>query len=371
MSSSRISTGPFGAFAGTSNKDELTLITPSSMLASGDIVSRSYTKLVASMGAAVQLGVATAEGREALEMIEHRLSQMANFTRHIFTGRFGLAAADIGLDWNLRSVRRKIHTPLPLPKLLRTPSGRARESTRSLSNIYLEFHFGWAPLLRDIHDAMDVIQKPLRPALISGRAMVTYVDPSSFPLTTSTDGTWNYSDFRTGTYTQTLTQRAEVIMINPNLEMMQRIGVLNPLSIAWELVPFSFVLDWFVTVGDYLGSLTDFAGVQLLNPSQTLFTRYSGSRTYSSTAIHPLSNNSAVDSWTSTGVWCTRQLGITGPSIRLKSPKAWGYRRGLAAVSLLLQRFPRQVVQASAIHIARKRTEFRQNVFPEFYGKYF
>jgi hypothetical protein len=30
---------------------------------------------------------------------------------------------------------------------------------------------------------------------------------------------------------------------------------LNPVSIAWELMPFSFVVDWFMNVGDYLRNL--------------------------------------------------------------------------------------------------------------------
>jgi hypothetical protein len=32
-------------------------------------------------------------------------------------------------------------------------------------------------------------------------------------------------------------------------------GMLNPLSLAWELMPYSFVLDWFFSVGDVLSSL--------------------------------------------------------------------------------------------------------------------
>jgi len=35
------------------------------------------------------------------------------------------------------------------------------------------------------------------------------------------------------------------------MAMMAKIGV-NPLSTAWELIPYSFVLDWFIGVGDYI-----------------------------------------------------------------------------------------------------------------------
>lgn len=34
-----------------------------------------------------------------------------------------------------------------------------------------------------------------------------------------------------------------------------RFGLLNPLEVIWELVPFSFVADWFLPIGDYLSAL--------------------------------------------------------------------------------------------------------------------
>jgi hypothetical protein len=40
----------------------------------------------------------------------------------------------------------------------------------------------------------------------------------------------------------------------PNDFKVQDFTSLNPLAIAWELVPFSFVVDWFVGVGSYLDS---------------------------------------------------------------------------------------------------------------------
>lgn len=36
---------------------------------------------------------------------------------------------------------------------------------------------------------------------------------------------------------------------------LARLTSLNPVSIAWELVPFSFVIDWFVNIGGYLRDL--------------------------------------------------------------------------------------------------------------------
>lgn len=35
--------------------------------------------------------------------------------------------------------------------------------------------------------------------------------------------------------------------------------MLNPQSIAWELTPWSFVIDWFIPIGNYLNNLDAFA----------------------------------------------------------------------------------------------------------------
>ncbi len=365
--SSSSSSGPYGSFSGYS---------PSFVVGDhGDpevpawLIARSYARLVEQVGKAVQGGVATAEGRQAVGMIAQRMGQMTSFTRNIFRGRFGLAAGALGLEWTSRNVRRKIFTPIPPPRLLRQPKYLARESVRSLSNIYLEFHFGWVPLMKDIHDAMEVIQHPIKPHRVKGSATTFRPDPRPGLLRTE-DATHVRIETCTGQWKTTFTQRAEIIVSNPNLAKMQQWGVVNPLSIAWELVPFSFVLDWFVNVGDYLNSLTDFAGLTLRYPHKTMFSRYAGARSISMQAKNPNVSNTSMEQGLYEAQFCNRSYYIEGPTIALKESKPWGYRRGLAATSLLMQAFPKRVVSASALHLARKRTEFRQNVFPQFYGKY-
>ncbi len=367
MSSSYVSTGPYGNYQGSWDYDALSESHP--QVIHPEVILKSYRRLVADLGAAVQGGVATAEGRQACTMIVKRLGQMTTFTRAIFRGRFGDAATALGVKW--KDVKgRKVFTPQPLPHLLRQPKYLARESVRSLSNAYLEFHFGWSPLMQDIYDAMEVIQKPIKPHKIKGKA--TYSYPSPFNAITRTIDPEQRTTVRTYSRNtrETLAQRADLIISNPNLAAMQQWGVVNPLSIAWELVPFSFVLDWFATVGDYLNSLTDFAGVTLINPHKTWFTQYTAGRILTSTPKNPKSWNTSYGQYTASGTRCERSLGISTPSIRLRAPKPWGYRRGLAAASLLMQAYPKRVVSESALTLARKRTEFRSNVFPQFYGKY-
>lgn len=248
---------------------------------------------------------------------------------------------------------------------------RGREAARRFSSTYLEFHFGWSPLMKDIYDAMEVFDNPIKPHRIKTSAHGVF--PGPFNVNTVTqDSWWTYYEYREGTYEQTVKLQADLVITNLNLAMMQQVGLANPAKIAWELVPFSFVLDWFVNVGDYLGSLTDFAGVELLNAHRTIFTRYAGSGYKYNIPFNPSTDNTVLRDWNGKSVHCFRRLGIgTGPTIRLRAPKPWGISRGLAAASLLMQRFPRQVIDANAVSIVKTRTAFRANVFPQFYGKYF
>lgn len=45
-------------------------------------------------------------------------------------------------------------------------------------------------------------------------------------------------------------------MRNPGLRQLNGLGLLNPALLWWELLPYSFVVDWFLPVGDVLTSLT-------------------------------------------------------------------------------------------------------------------
>lgn len=43
---------------------------------------------------------------------------------------------------------------------------------------------------------------------------------------------------------------------------MQDLGLTNPPALLWEVIPFSFVVDWFIGIGDYLSSLDALIGVE-------------------------------------------------------------------------------------------------------------
>lgn len=47
---------------------------------------------------------------------------------------------------------------------------------------------------------------------------------------------------------------------NPMLYLRERLGANNVAKIAWAVVPFSFVIDWFANIGDILNSMAYYEG---------------------------------------------------------------------------------------------------------------
>lgn len=135
----------------------------------------------------------------------------------------------------------------------------AKKVGANWNKVFLEFHFGWIPLARDIFNTVEAILKPPTGKYISKGAS----DYFSFDAVSG--GNFHTKrDLSIG-----VRIKGNVLISNPNLFLFNQLGLLNPASIAWELVPFSFVLDWFSNINTVLSQFTDFAGVDTSKVSWT------------------------------------------------------------------------------------------------------
>lgn len=121
--------------------------------------------------------------------------------------------------------------------------------TGELEKSWLESRYGWRLLIYDIEDIMNLIN-----SLDSHRQRYSDRVGQTWSETT----TWTYN------YTSSL-YNAE-IRFSDTVEVGARGSIvadisppkiaLNPITTAWELIPYSFVLDWFVNVGQFLESMS-------------------------------------------------------------------------------------------------------------------
>jgi hypothetical protein len=56
---------------------------------------------------------------------------------------------------------------------------------------------------------------------------------------------------------------------NAWLDFVNSMGFLNPIEILWELLPLSFVIDWFLPIGTFLAALTADIGIQFKAGTRT------------------------------------------------------------------------------------------------------
>lgn len=63
--------------------------------------------------------------------------------------------------------------------------------------------------------------------------------------------------------------RVDYAADNPALRALQQLGVVNPVELAWNLIPYSFVVDWFIPIGNYLQGWTADLGLRFIGGSIT------------------------------------------------------------------------------------------------------
>lgn len=272
----------------------------------GLILDRARERFVTKVrGRAAELAVSLAERKQALAMIENRAIQLYRFARELKSFRFGNAAHELSLTG-------------VFPKGLKA-------NAKAFGNNYLEFHFGWSPLVGDIGNAVEVLQGGVPPvhvsAVSSGTKSFEWVHP--------------YGLTQRANHQELAKVGATFVVSNPNLWLANQLGFVNPATIAWELVPFSFVLDWFVNVSDFLNSSSEFWGLSVIDPYFTQFSRVPQSNTY--VPPYPTDPYAGYEVQ-GIRVRCKRTLGLPpGPELRVRDPWVLSPRRGLAAMSLLLQ----------------------------------
>lgn len=286
--------------------------------------ARNYDRLKNRMSDRASLGVSLAEVGVSTRMIQQRLLQISRFVRRLKKFDFQGAASALSM-------------PGP-PKRVSTK--------RKFADNYLEFHFGWAPLVGDIFSAVDVLQSPLNAFKIRVRSQT---DEQTYHLsapihTTSSNIYPNYVRYdaeRTVRGKVFASMGVEVAVSNPNLWLANQLGLVNPLLIAYELVPFSFVANWFVNVEQFLSSGTDFLGLTLQNAWTNVtmkgnFEHYLR-RWYKYTVNGGVYYQSGETR--GPGTYSVRTLGLTGPSLQVRPWKNWHWRRTASAAALLVQQF--------------------------------
>lgn len=300
----------------------------------GAVKSIAIAKAANAVGAVrVNLPVAFSEFRQTRNLIASTAVSLVRAYADIRKGRFSKAAKRLGLD----------ETPAALK------GGRAKGM--SPHERWLEYRYGWIPLLSDIKGSLEYLHEKAVAKQFYSVVKSTHEEYETVVSTLTDDGnvTRAGTSFRVSTRrTASITRKGIVTyrfrITNPNLAQNHQLGIDNPALVAWELVPFSFVADWFVNVGDVLGQIGAFSGKECVDASVGLQYSELSKKTTTNVATATGQSTYFVKDWapaTLTAEFREYKRSVlngfqtTTPSIRVKL----GTERMLDAVSLLKQRF--------------------------------
>jgi hypothetical protein len=165
----------------------------------------------------------------------------------------------------LGQLRKHVLGYFPKVKKLRNLYKDAASLTKALADTYLEWTFGWKPLVSDIAQAYVGLQNRNR---FGDRQAIRVSATDNFPLTLPTTfnlsslggfglaqityrvtGTYTvamYGMIRTGVGTDGSVSRAQVLQLDlPHF-----------VPTIWDLIPYSFIVDYFVNVGEIIRALS-------------------------------------------------------------------------------------------------------------------
>lgn len=164
------------------------------------------------------------EGHQTLRMIGDTAVRLARAYSAVRRGDVSGAFKHLAIDRKVRKV---------------PPTSRA-----SIGSRWLELKYGWMPLLQDMKDGAELlnhqIHTPTR-TTFRARHKVARTDLANH----------GYSTMKYAGATAYISRDIKAILSEQG-SWPEMTGIANPELVAWELLPFSFVVDWFMPFGTYL-----------------------------------------------------------------------------------------------------------------------
>lgn len=186
--------------------------------------SNDYNSLIGKLrsriqGSELHIGIAVAEVDKTLIMLRHRAATIGRYVYYMKRGRFDKAARALFGERHNRKLKSK-----------------------DIASVHLELQYGWKPILSDAFAAAKTLEhytsKPRKytfrvSSQVAGPRPVSQYSGYRFTLASNQTKVWLKA---------VLTERNTASLV----------GLLDPASILWERLPWSFVIDWWLPIGNYL-----------------------------------------------------------------------------------------------------------------------
>jgi hypothetical protein len=196
----------------------------------------------------LNLAQALAERRRTAELIENSIRRFVEAFRALRRRDLEEALRILGAGQPSRRRRRRINA---IWKRSSESSPYSQGEFRNASSIWLEIQYGWLPLLNDIYESAQAIEKAQdqSPRKMKTTGTVSLViNDNTIPAQTS-------RVTKLASTRITIKGSVTIWYSTPNVpRTLLQLGFTNPAYLAWELTPFSFVVDWFIPIGNAINN---------------------------------------------------------------------------------------------------------------------
>lgn len=211
---------------------------PSSLVASCHNAAR------AKAGEGFNAALFAAEGRSTLAMLADLLQRLVRAYKAARRG-----------DW--RNAFRQL-------------GARSYRPSKDAANNWLQFQYGVMPLVYDAYDLQEHIKRGL--SRNGNRHRVKVNRTQKVDAVTALRGSANqYNKYYGHGCRYGISVVFDYKIDDAYLSNLNRLGMLNPFALAWELVPLSFVLDWFLPIGAFLNALMAPYGTTFVSGYETRY----------------------------------------------------------------------------------------------------
>lgn len=214
---------------GWSNVTYFELTDAQRILYGNDLSSRLLDKIKSQK---VNLAVFAAERTQMLNMFGNTINRIAKAYTSVRRLRFGDAFRALGCG-----------------------STRRVSPFKSAANNWLELQYGWLPLLSDVYGASEEYERTWQRRIAEDKNPIFRERVSMELSDADVFVTGKIHQVVNREFTSLIRAWCAYTVDDESMNFLSRVGLTNPLAVAWEVVPFSFVVDWFLPVGRFLNTL--------------------------------------------------------------------------------------------------------------------
>jgi len=281
-------------------------ITPSEAAVGKQALNRLFDELSRTAGSAAVTG---AELPKTLKMVGDTARRLAKAYGSLRRGKISGFTDALGITITNRRASA-------LRSDFRRQSKTESDLRRFAANTWLEYTYGWKPLISDVYNQCENLANHLvekQGVVRTGRGSAKE-KKLTIRSGSADGGNWKFTDV-----TNTEMRVSYVVkykLRGGETSWIDTFGLQNPAIVIWEVIPFSFVVDWFLPIGNFLEQLSATSGL--------LF--HSGTKTVRRTATCEASGMGASPSPTA---------GLPGTIIRTMQGKGSNHLRQAKSRTLL------------------------------------